>query len=258
MNVSLPELLTLLNGFMLPFLRISAFFVAVPFFGSTLVPLRIRILLAVAVTLVLQSTIEATPVDVFSAEGALQILQQLLVGVALGTIFHFVMTAIVLAGHNVATTMGLGFAASADPQNGDESTVVGQVYTVLATLYFIGIDAHLRLLEIIAVSLQTIPLQQFVLNAMFFQQIVAFSSQIFVFGTLLVLPVIVGLLLVNLALAVMTRAAPQLNIFSLGFPVLIIVGFLLMLLSVPILVPMYESFMDTTLGFMAGLSGGGI
>ncbi|MES2607091.1 MAG: flagellar biosynthetic protein FliR [Pseudomonadota bacterium] len=259
MTISLEQMLSLINAFMLPFVRISAFFMAAPFFGAGSVPVRIRILLAVAVTFLLQPTITASgDIDVFSAEGLLHVIQQALVGIALGTIFHFIMTAIVLAGHTVANTMGLGFASSADPQNGAESTVVGQVYTILATLYFLGVDAHLRLLEIIAASLQTIPLQQFVLNVVFFQSIVAFSSQIFVFGTLLVLPVIVGLLLVNLAIAVMTRAAPQLNVFSLGFPLLILVGFVLMLLCVPVMLPLFANFMEATLVFMTEIVEGGL
>lgn len=258
MSISLDYMLSLVNAFMLPFVRISAFLLAAPFFGASSVPLRIRILLAVAITFVLQPVIETTgSPDVFTGEGLVHVIQQALVGIALGTIFHFIMTSIVLAGHTVASTMGLGFASSADPQNGEESTVVGQVYTVLATLYFLGVDAHLRLLEILCTSMQTIPLQQLVINVGFFQSIVAFSSQIFVFGTLLVLPVVVGLLLVNLAIAVMTRAAPQLNLFSLGFPLMILVGFLLMLLSVPVLMPLFSNFMEATLTFMTDLAGGG-
>ena len=261
MTLTDQQLLAFVNAFMLPFCRISAFFMAAPFFGASHVPVRVRILLAIAVTIVLQPIIKVSAsVDVFSATGLISILQQLLVGVALGAIFHFVMTAITLAGHNVATTMGLGFASSADPQGGAESTTVGQIYVVIATLYFLSVDAHLRLLAILAASLNSIPLQQLAINADFFGAIVKFSAQIFVFGTLLVLPVIVGLLLVNLAIAVMTRAAPQLNVFSLGFPITIIAGFILMLLSVPVLAPLFESFMNLTLGFMSELSsanGGG-
>ncbi|HTQ99134.1 MAG TPA: flagellar biosynthetic protein FliR [Candidatus Acidoferrum sp.] len=250
------QLLALVNAFMLPFIRIGAFFMAAPFFGAGTVPVRVRILLAIAVTVVLQPAVKVSGnIDVFSAEGLMHVLQQILVGLALGAIFHFVMASITLAGHNVATTMGLGFASSADPHNGGESTTVGQFYTVIATLYFLGVDAHLRLLGILAVSFNGIPLQQLTLDAGFFRAIVAFSAQIFVFGTLLVLPVIVGLLLVNLAFAVMTRAAPQLNVFSLGLPLTILAGFVLMILSVPVLAPLFESFMDLTLGFMSQLGG---
>ena len=257
MSFSTEQLMALLNAFVLPFVRISAFFMAAPFFGAATVPVRVRIILAVAVTVVLQPVIKTSgTLDVFSGLGLVHVIQNLLVGVALGSIFHFVLTAITMAGHNVATTMGLGFASSADPQNGAEITVVGQIYVVLATLYFLSVDAHLRLLSIIAASLQSIPLQQLVLNAQFFQAIMGFSAQIFVFATLLVLPVIVGLLLVNLAVAVMTRAAPQLNIFSLGFPLTILAGFLLMWLSLPVLTPLFGSFMDITLTFMLELAGG--
>jgi flagellar biosynthesis protein FliR len=257
MTITAEQMLAQLNAFMLPFIRLSAFFVAVPFFGANSIPVRIRIILACAVTYLLAPTLNVSgDISIFSAPGMLFVLQQILVGLALGAIFHFVMTAIVMAGHNVATTMGLGFAASADPQNGDESTVVGQIYTIVATLYFLGVDAHLRLLGIISDSMHSIPLQQYVLTPQLFQAIVMFSSQIFVFGTLLVLPVLVGLLLANLALAVMTRAAPQLNIFSLGFPATILVGFILMLLTVPVMTPLLSNFMETTLDFIANLSQG--
>jgi flagellar biosynthesis protein FliR len=257
MTITAEQMLAQLNAFMLPFIRLSAFFVAVPFFGANSIPVRVRIMLACVVTYLLAPTLNASgAISIFSASGMLFVLQQVLVGLALGAIFHFVMTAIVMAGHNVATTMGLGFAASADPQNGDQSTVVGQIYTIVATLYFLGVDAHLRLLGIISSSMQSIPLQQYVLTPQLFQSIVLFSSQIFVFGTLLVLPVLVGLLLSNLALAVMTRAAPQLNIFSLGFPVTILVGFVLMLLTVPVMAPLLSHFMETTLNFIADLSQG--
>lgn len=254
MSFTLEQLMGQINVLVLPFIRLSAFFMAVPFFGSTTIPVRIRILLGCAATFVLSPTLTASgAIDPFSAQGLMSILQQALIGVALGSIFHFVMTAVAMAGHNIATTMGLAFASSADPQNGAEVTVVGQIYTVIATLYLLNVDAHLLLLQIVATSFQTMPLQQFTLNAEFFQSIVLYSSQIFVLGTLLVLPIIVGLLLVNLGFAVMTRAAPQLNVFTLGMPLAMISGFLLMLLSLPIVAPLLDDALDAVTMFMREL-----
>lgn len=258
MVFTLEQMMGQINVLMLPFIRLSAFFIAVPFFGAATIPVRIRIILGVATTFVLSPTLTASgEIDAFSLPGLMAVLQQALIGVALGSIFHFVMTAIVMAGHNVATTMGLSFASMADPQNGAEVTVVGQMYTVIATLYLLGVDAHLMLLQIVATSFQTLPLQDFTLNAEFFQSIVLFSSQIFVLGTLLVLPVLVGILLVNLGFAVMTRAAPQLNVFTLGMPLTILAGFLLMLLSLPILAPLLDDALESTTMFMSELVAAG-
>jgi flagellar biosynthetic protein FliR len=258
MSFTLEQLMSQINVLMLPFIRLSAFFMAVPFFGAATIPVRIRIMLGVAATFVLSPTLSVSgAIDAFSLPGMMAVLQQALVGIALGSIFHFVMSAVVMAGHNVATTMGLSFASMADPQNGAETTVVGQIYTVIATLYLLGVDAHLLLLQIIAGSFDTLPLQDFTLSGVFFQSIVLFSSQIFVLATLLVLPVVVGVLLVNLGFAVMTRAAPQLNVFTLGMPLTILAGFLLMMLSLPIFAPLLDDAVMATTTFMSELVLGG-
>src|SRR5690606_1563828 len=172
-----------------------------------------------------------------SAEGMLLILQQLAVGLGMGLVLQFVVAAVVMAGHAIATAIGLSFASSVDPQNGTQVTILGQFYLILATLFFLAIDGHLRLLELLALSFELFPVSDFVLDAAFFSEVVRYSAQMFVTGTLLALPVMVGVLLINIGFGVMTRAAPQLNIFSIGFPMSMLGGFVLMLLSLPVLLP---------------------
>lgn len=256
MSLSEEQLLAWLAAVMLPFVRLGAFFLAVPFYGAQSVPVRIRILLALIVAMLLSPQLPAVgPVSPFSAEGLLAIVQQVAVGIGMGLVLQFTWAAVLMAGHLMATTMGLGFASSADPQNGVPVTLVGQFYLILATLFFLGMHGHLLLLRVLADSFVRFPLDGFVLDAGFFAAVLSYSAQLFTTGLLLALPVLTGVLLVNLAFGVMTRAAPQLNVFSMGFPLTILAGFCLMLLTLPALTPVLaDVFADafTSLGALTG------
>ncbi|HWK54483.1 MAG TPA: flagellar biosynthetic protein FliR [Hyphomicrobiales bacterium] len=238
MSLSEDQLLAWLAAVLLPFIRFGAFFLAVPFYGAQSVPVRIRILLALIVAMLLSPQLPAPgAVSPLSVAGLLAITQQVAVGIGMGLVLQFTWAAVLMAGHLMATTMGLGFASSADPQNGVPVTLVGQFYLILATLFFLGMHGHLLLLQVLAASFTRFPLDGFVLDAGFFASVLTYSAQLFVTGLLLALPVLTGVLLVNLAFGVMTRAAPQLNIFSMGFPLTILAGFCLMLLTLPALTP---------------------
>jgi flagellar biosynthesis protein FliR len=254
MTFALADLMLLMERFMLPFIRLGALFMAAPFFGAVAVPVRVRIILAIAVTAILLPLLGNTvEVELFSADGILLILQQVAVGLGMGLVLQFVVAAVVMAGHAIATAMGLSFASSVDPQNGVQVTIVGQFYLILSTLFFLAIDGHLRMLQLLALSFDVFPASEFVLNADFFSEIVLYSAQMFVTGTLLALPVMIGVLLINIGFGVMTRAAPQLNIFSIGFPMSMLGGFVLMLLSMPVLLPVLGEAYEETFVLLTAL-----
>jgi flagellar biosynthesis protein FliR len=245
MSFVLSDLMPLVERFLLPFIRLGALFVAAPFYGAVTVPVRVRILLAVSITILLLPLVgEAPAVELLSGPGLLLILQQVAVGLGMGLVLQFVVAAIVMAGHTIATAMGLGFASSVDPQNGVQVTILSQFYLILGTLFFLAIDGHLHLLQIVALSFDSFPISGYVLNADLFRAIVLYSAQMFVTGTLLALPVMVGVLLINIGFGVMTRAAPQLNIFSIGFPMSMLGGFILMLLGLPVVLPLLAGAWD--------------
>lgn len=242
MNFPAEDLVALVQGFLLPFVRLGAFFLAAPVYGAQSVPVRIRILLAALVSLLLQPALpDAALIDPLSGSGVLLVAQEAVIGIAMALILQFVLAGISMAGHTIANSMGLGFASSADPQNGVQVTIVGQFYVVLATLVFLIIDGHLHSLDLLASSFLRFPPGSVVIDTALPWQVVLYSSQLFVTGLLLALPVMIGVLLVNLAFGVMTRAAPQLNIFSIGFPMAMIAGFVLMLLSLPVLLPLLNT-----------------
>lgn len=255
MEISLDQLGAWMEAFFWPFLRIGALFLAAPIFGARTVPVRVRIVLAVLITILVTPSAGPTPdFAVVSPVGVLIILQQLAIGLVMGFILQLMFGALVMAGQSVATAMGLGFASAVDPQNGVQVTVVGQFYLIIATLLFLAVDGHLALIDIFAQSFQLLPVAPAVLSVEVFWQAVLFGGQMFAAATLIALPTMAGVLLVNIAFGVMTRAAPQLNIFAMGFSMIMLAGFVLMLLSLPVLVPQLLELFTTSLDLVRALA----
>lgn len=254
MDISLDNITAWVGDFYWPFLRISALFMVVPFFGARTIPVRIRIILAVMVALIIQATVVVDDnIELFSPVGVMTALQQVAIGIVMGLILQIIFAALVMAGQAMATTMGLGFASSVDPQNGVQVTMLGQLYLILGTLYFLAMDGHLLLLEVLANSFTYLPVGTPLNNAQIFGDIAVFAAELFLAAVLISLPVMVGVLLVNLAFGVITRAAPQLNIFAVGFPTTMLAGFVLMFFSIPVLIPLLEKLFATGFDFMQTL-----
>jgi len=249
------ELLSLLQAYYWPFLRISALLMAAPVFGAASVPVRGRILLAVLVAaLIAPSMPTAPPVDLLGPAGMLLAAQQVLIGLAMGFVVQMTFAAIVVAGQSLAMTMGLGFAMSVDPQNGVQVPVLSQLYVILSTLIFLAIDGHLILIRILADSFAYLPVGSALLQGDLAISVVLWGSQMFASALLLALPALTAVLLINISFGVITRAAPQLNIFAVGFPVTIMVGFVFLLLTMPsmfsLLKVMFEGSLEHSLGLV--------
>lgn len=230
---------TWMEGFILVFLRISALFVAAPFFGATSVTVRIRLVLAGLISmLILPSIPSLEGFDLTSGAGLLAVVQQIFLGVAMGFILQMVFSGLILAGQVMAMTMGLGFATSFDPQNGVSVPVVSQFYVIFGTLIFLALDLHLHLIGYLALSFELLPVTGAVVSPDSFMLVANWATHMFTGALLLALPTLAAILLINVAFGVMTRAAPQLNIFAVGFPVTIAGGFIFMMLTLPSLLPL--------------------
>ncbi len=245
------------GGFMWPFMRIGALFLALPVFGTRLVPARVRVLLAVALTLaVMPASGEMPAFDVLSPQGLLVSLQQVLIGVAMGFSIQLVFSALVMAGEQIAMSMGLGFASMVDPQNGVNVPVVSQFLVTLATLLYFAIGGHAAVVTLLADSFTLLPVAPIGLSRDAFWLLASWGSQMFIGALLVALPVVASLLVVYLALGVMTRAAPQMNIFSVGFPVTMMAGFVALLLTLRLFLPRFEELLASGLALARGLLGG--
>jgi len=233
---SVTDIMRLLTSLMWPLLRVGSFLLASPVLGAKSISVRTRVILALAIAWILAPIIPAPEINPLSATGLVISLQQIALGVGMGFIFHMAFATVVIAGQSIAMAMGLGFASAVDPQNGVQVPVVSQFYMILATLVFLALDGHLLLIQTIHHSFELLPIgAQWPRDLAW--KIVQWGSQMFVSGLLIALPALASLLLVNLAFGVITRSAPQLNIFAVGFPITLLTGFALILLSLPTFLP---------------------
>ncbi len=258
MNFTSAELTAWIGSFLWPLFRIGAMVGAAPIFGSRSVPARIRLGLALVITLVIVPLLPAAPaVDPLSGTGLVITFNQLLIGLALGFSLRLVFTAVEIAGQIIGQLMGLGFASMIDPENGVSVPVVSQFYSVCTILLFLAFNGHLLLIEMINDSFRTLPVgtQGIPLDGL--RALADWGGQMFAGAVLVALPAICALLLVNLAFGVMMRSAPQLNIFAVGFPVTLLIGMVIMLVTLPALPGQLEVMYDQVFGLMRYLVGGG-
>ncbi len=234
MNFSDAQLQQWLADLFWPFVRIGAMLMAAPVFSVRQVPVRWRVLLAVLITLALQPILAPVPVvDMYGAEGILIALQQVGIGALMGFILQLAFNALIFGGQVMAYSMGLGFAHMMDPANGVQVPVVSQYWMILAMLAFLLSNGHLVLLAGVAQSFEILPVAVDGLTRAGLWTLIEWSSALFASGLLMALPIIIALLLVNIGMGVVSRAAPQLNIFAIGFPITLLVGFILMWVSLP-------------------------
>ncbi len=234
-----------------PFFRIAALVSVAPIFGTHTVPARVKLMIAASLTIMIAPILPKMKyIDPLSFQGMVVTFHQILIGIAIGFMVTLVFDALVIGGQIVAQLMGLGFASMNDPQNGVSVPVVGQFYTVIATLTFLILNGHLVLLNLLVTSYQTLPIGDFGLSPDRVWQLVIWSKWIFSAAVIIALPSVTALLLVNIAFGVMTRAAPQLNIFAVGFPITILLGFVVMLISLPYFVPKLQQLLEQSFHFI--------
>lgn len=213
-----------------PFLRIGAMLLAVPILSIDAVTVRIRILLTLMLTFLIYPLVDWPIIDPVSAAGLSEIVNQILIGVLMGLFLQIVTAAVVVGGQAIANAMGLSMATMVDPGLGTVP-LVSQFLLILAILIFLSVGGHMLVIGILLRSFETFPVGEAFVQTANFATLVEWSAMIFLGGVLLALPVMVALLLVNAGVGVITRAAPSLNIFAVGFPVFFLTGYAVLILS---------------------------
>jgi flagellar biosynthetic protein FliR len=255
--LDLTKLTAGLEGYGWVFLRVSGFMLIAPVLSSTMVAARVRLVMILLLTLMLAPLApKVAPIDPLSPMAAVTVVQQLLIGFAIGVVVQILFDALLLAGQVIANTMGLGFATMVDPNRGASTVVVGQLFTILGMLLFLAVDGHIALLSVLADSFRWLPAGPEGLTVPQLATVVGWGGKMFEAGIVVALPAVVGLLLVNLALGVVSRAAPQLNLFAVGFPVSMLLGFAMLMLSLPSLQGSFERMLDESLAVARQLAGG--
>ncbi|MBK7413952.1 MAG: flagellar biosynthetic protein FliR [Dechloromonas sp.] len=242
-------------AFAYPLVRILAFIAAAPLWSTAGIPRRTRVILGLCVTIALVPALPTMPaVAPGSLTGLWILAQQMLIGIGMGFAARIVFSAVDMAGEFIGAQMGLGFATAYDPLSSSQTPVISEFLSLIGLLLFLSLNGHLIYIATLAQSFYAIPVSANPLGAASWLNLVELGSKIFSAGLLLALPVVIALMITNIALAVLTRAAPQLNIFALGFPLTLTGGFVALAISMNYLaVPLqalYEFALSAMLGFV--------
>ncbi|MCM0045736.1 MAG: flagellar biosynthetic protein FliR [Burkholderiaceae bacterium] len=249
-NFNSAELNAWMVALLWPATRLLAVISVTPIFGHASVPVRVKVglglLLAMAIAPGLPPLPEVAP---FSGDGIMILLQQMLIGLCIGLSMRLVFAAVEMAGELMALTMGLSFAAFFDPLSRSHASPVSQMFSWLALMVFVSSNLHLALLAAVADSFHALPISALPMGTGLFRMVAATGGKVFAIGLQLALPVIAALLVTNLALGILTKAAPQLNLFGIGFPITLAAGFLMIGLVLPYLTqPLLRAMEDALAG----------
>jgi len=215
-----------------PSLRIGGFVAAAPIASEKTIPGKAKIVLTLSLAVLLGPLVPVpAALSIFSAAGLLTAVQEILIGVAIGMVMELAFEALTFAGQTISMTMGLGFATLVDPQRGASVPVLGQMFSIMGTLTYLAINGHLVLLGALANSFNVLPIGVANIDKNFLVAVATWGTRIFETGLLVALPAVVALVIVNLALGVVTRAAPQLNLFGIGFTITLLCGFFVLIVG---------------------------
>lgn len=230
------ELNTWIASILWPLTRILGLVAVAPLFGNISVPARVKVGLGILLATVMAPSVPALPAaDPMSYAGLLILIQQLIIGLGIGFAMRIVFAGVEMAGEITGMTMGLGFATFYDPQTRGQSSAISQFLSLLTIMVYLASNLHLVLLSALADSFISLPITAAPASGQLAYTLAGWGGRIFSAGVQLSLPIVAALLITNLALGILTRAAPQLNLFGIGFPITIGAGFIMLAVTLPYL-----------------------
>lgn len=235
-SISEAQLVAWLSPVLWPFVRVLALFSVAPVFSQRAIPLRLKVGLALLVAICAQPVLGVQPViSINSAQALGTVVQQVVIGLSVGFAVRLVMAAVEVAGEVIGLQMGLNFASFFDPTSNAQLSAVARFMVQIATLLFIVINGHLLVLMAVLKSFEAFPVDGNFLQAIAQMRLHEMGSAVFASAFWIALPMIAMLLFVNLVLGIISRVAPQMNIYAVGFPVTLTVGLLGLVATLPLL-----------------------
>lgn len=226
MNLILDDLVQILITGLIPFLRISAMLLAAPLVSLRVVSVRIRIALAIVLTAFVFPMLDLPVIDATSAAGIRLIIHELFIGILFAIVLQVVNAAMVIAGQSMSMSMGLGMAQTIDP-NAGQVPVLSSFLVVLSTLIFLSVGGHLIMIKLILQSFEVLPIGGAIMVKETVANVIEWTAMAFLGAVLVALPIMLTMMLINLCIGIVTRAAPALNIFAVGFPAMVLAGMVL-------------------------------
>jgi len=229
-------------------LRVGAFLVASPFFGSRMIPLQIRIVFSVVLALAVLMVADLPDTSMFfSGKLIIIIVMEIFIGISAGMVLTICFGAVQLAGEKIAATSGLSFASQLDPANGSQSPVISQIFSLFLLVLFFSANGHLFIFKTLYKSFEIFPLGVTGRSQHFVQTTLDASGIVYEKAAIIALPIVAVLFFMNVGIGFITKSAPQLNLFSFGFPMTILGTFLTLYFSVDALQYAFNDLLDTAL-----------
>ena len=253
-GLEMQELFTFLILLLIASLRVGAFLISAPFFGSRMVPLQIRIVFSFCLGFWILGTLQFPDQNtLLGPKLILIVLQELFIGLTVGLVLNICFAAVTLAGEKIAATSGLAFASQVDPNGGGQSPVISQIFFLFLIVVFFSVNGHLIILGLIYKSFEFYPLGQFTSYGELVSAGLSASDILFKSAAIIVLPIVIVLLFVNIAIGFITKSAPQLNLFSFGFPMTLIGAFLILYYSVDAIAFAFKDLIQSIIDLVMSL-----
>ena len=254
MNFLVNEIVEYFYAFLLPFARISAFTLAVPVFSLDAFNLRFRIIFAAILTIFAMDLTNFNAQEIDTISLIWLVITQIFIGLFAGFSLQIVSGAVAVGGQAVSNSMGLSMANMMDPNLGNVP-IIAQFLIILSTFIFLAVDGHLIIVQLLLQSFASFPIGQGLdLNSVY-DIFSTWTPLLFMGGLVLALPLMISVLLVNAGLGMITRAAPSLNIISVGFPAILLAGFFLLMFSMPGVIQRIGKFWESGFELLANIFG---
>ncbi len=238
------QLLAWISALLLPFFRLLGLFTSAPILSQRSVPVRLRVVAAASIAVLVAPLVPpGQPADLASPDGWLVVASEALIGFAIGFVARTTLAAVELAGEAIGLQMGLSFAGFFDPDSG-QLNAVSRLLNTLSLAAFVAVNGPVLLVAAVVRSFEVIPPATSLGDWLVRLQPASLGAGVFELGVMIALPFMALLLFVNLGLGVVSRIAPQLNIFAIGFPVTIGAGLVLLALGLPLMQQPLEMMME--------------
>lgn len=252
-ELDLTNLLPIVIGFALTLARTTIFVMIMPIVGSALVPAHIKIILSMIISIFVFSIIPIQPPETSILFLVIELAKELFIGLVLGLVVQVAFQVFILAGQLISMQSGLGFASIIDPQTGNDTPFLSQLYLYLVSIIFFLFDGHLALISFLVESFRDVDFYMTLMTNLSLDVILIFTAKIFSQSVLIVLPAILALLIANIAFALLAKIAPQLNMVAVGFPITLAIGLVMVLLSLSAVTPVFLSIFNETFDVLKGI-----
>ena len=254
MNIDYQSMIKIISQVIWPLARFSGLFLSAPFFSNTLIPSRIKIVFIFVLSWVCSFLVPTElSFENFNGMYVVYMVQEIAFGVIMGFILQIAFQVFIIVGQIIAFQAGLGFAVMVDPMSSASVPIVSQFYSIMILLIFLSLNGHIALLETLIDSFRVMPIGSLYLKDAMVWKVLLFSGWMFKEAVLVSIPAIISLLLVSVSIGVVTRVAPQINIFSLGFPLTLLFSIVIIQITLPSIGEQMVESLEQGMRYIMGL-----